>query len=726
MNSCVRHLQRILLVGSLAAAATFASAQISESGGQGITLFYPGPTGVFSRDTRAKNPPKFGFSEDFRYTAHVDIPPGTDLYGTGEVAGPLRRNGRVTENWNSDVPGYTEANPSLYQSHPWVLAVRRDGTALGVLAETTYRCRIDLRNGIEFAADGPEFGVAIIEGENPGQVVKRLADLTGRMQLPPLWALGYHQCRWSYMSAEEALGIAGEFRKRHIPCDTIWFDIDYMDGFRIFTFNRQTFPDPKALNAKLHASGFHTVWMIDPGVKVDPGYAVYDSGVQQDVFVKSLTGRNVVGRVWPGDCLFPDFTREETLQWWVQQYQPWLSNGIDGVWNDMNEPSFFGVPTKTMPEEALHRGGLDTLSDQWAVPAGPHAEYHNLYGMFMVGATRQGLLRAHPDRRPFVLTRAGFLGYQQFAATWTGDNVTNWNDLHQAAPMVLNLGLSGQPFSGPDLPGFGGNGAADADEQRSMISRWFGMGAMMPFARGHAAKGTIRKEPWAFGPEVEETIRKSLWRRSILVPYLYTQFETAARTGLPVARPLFFADPKDLSLRSEDQVFLLGGDLAVDANTARDKPLRTLPKGWPELNLWAADPYLPHLYLRPGAILPLGPPREYTSQPKPNDLWLTVTLDAQGRASGTLYEDAGDGFGYRKGEFRRTQFWARQSQGTLRLTVKKAEGKWALPERTLHVEVLGTAHALSATVRLAQGSLNVDLLPQPYPEVGPGYRADFG
>ena len=625
--------------------------------------------------------PRFGFTSDFRYSAEIQIPAGTDLYGTGEVAGPLRRNGKVTECWNTDAFNYKETDASLYQSHPWVLAVRKDGSSFGVLADTTYRCRIDLTKSILFAAQGPRFPIILIDGKSPQEVVKRLADLTGHMNLPPEWALGYHQCRWSYMSQEEALQIASEFRKRHIPCDTIWFDIDYMNGFRIFTFNPKTFPNPKALNDQLAKQGFHNVWMIDPGVKVDPNYPIYRSGKSKDVFVKTRAGTDFYGNVWPGKCVFPDFTRPATRAWWSDLYQPWLQKGITGVWNDMNEPSVFGVPTKTMPEVEDHRGGGE-------IAEGSHAKYHNVFGMLMARATYEGLKKANPDKRPFVLTRAGYIGYQRYAATWTGDNSSTWTDMRNAIPMVLNLGLSGQPFVGPDIPGFSDNGPQDPDERIEFFSRWWALGSMLPFSRGHSTKGAVRKEPWAFGPEVEEAAREALWRRYVLMPYMYTAFRESSLTGLPVARPLFFADSSDANLRNEDRGFMIGDDIAVAAQIAPGSHPVAVPKSWSSLPLDGKDANLPDLYIRPGSIVALGPPQQFIGQAELSPLWLVVCPDEKGQASGDLYEDAGDGYGYQKGDFLATTYKAtfKGSLGTLE--VQKTRGHRVRNKRAVIVCVV--------------------------------------
>lgn len=621
-----------------------------------------------------------------RPSVHVAIEPGTSLYGTGEVAGPLLRNGRITMCWNTDAWGYNHDSMSLYQSHPWVLGVRPDGSAFGVLADTTYRCEIDLREGIRFTTDGPPFGVYVIDAATPLEVVQELSRWTGRMPPPPLWALGYQQCRWSYFPESRVREIAREFRQRRIPCDVLWLDIDYMDGFRVFTFDRDSFPSPSKLNADLREMGFHTVWMIDPGVKVDEDYAVYRSGTAGDHWVRASDGRPFQGNVWPGSCVFPDFTRPQTRAWWADLYREFLGEGIDGVWNDMNEPSVFDVSSRTMPEDNQHRGGD-------GIEPGPHARYHNVYGMLMVRATREGILRARPDRRPFVLTRASFLGGQRYAATWTGDNRADWEHLRNTIPMIANLGLSGQPFAGPDIGGF----AIGEGEGGELFARWMGIGALLPFSRGHAAKDGRNKEPWEFGAAVEESCRISLQRRYRLLPYLYTQFHAAWRDGSPILRPLFFVDPTDARLRDVDSAFLIGADLLVLANpfepgdAVRAAPM---PRGiWRKLWLIGEnerrDVNQPVLMLRGGAILPLGRIAEHTGEKLLDPLTLVVSPDESGCAEGMLYEDAGDGHGHESGAYLLTRYAARRDGDEIVVRIASQQGDLPRAQRRCVVEILG-------------------------------------
>ena len=623
--------------------------------------------------------------------ASLTVTGPVDFYGGGEVTGPLRRNGRTINLWNSDSFNYDPNNKTeLYQSHPWMMGVRPDGTAFGVLFDSSWKATLGTTdNAVTYTSQGAPFRVFIIDRDSPQAVLRGLGELTGTMQMPPLWALGYQQCRWSYTSADEVRRIADTFRKETLPCDVIWMDIDYMNGYRIFSFNNQTFPDPHGLNDYLHSQGFHSVWMIDPGVKFETGYPTYDTGEKADVFVKDKTGADFHGSVWPGPCVFPDFTRPETRTWWAGNYQPFLEQGVDGVWNDMNEPSVFDSPTHTMPEDTEHRGGGD-------LPAGPHLLYHNAYGMLMVRATREGLLQKRPDSRPFVLSRANFLGGQRYAATWTGDNVSTWDYLKASIPMSLTLGLSGQPFSGPDLGGFSGSPTPE------VWGNWIAMGTFFPFCRGHAERGTPSKEPWAFGPDVEKAARIALGRRYRLLPYLYTLFQHASTTGEPIMRPLFFADPKDPALRAEQNAFLVGDNLLVVPKWSGQV---TLPKGsWTSISLVDDDmnnPYQADLKIRGGGIVPTGKIVQNTGENYLDPLTLYIALDDNGQAKGDFYEDAGDGFGYQKGDYALEHITATPN-GAGKETVKIAskDGDRAVPDRDVQIEIW-TAHG----VHTGHGSL---------------------
>lgn len=616
------------------------------------------------------------FSSNGRFNrATLSIPPEVDLYGGGEVTGPLRRNGTTIKLWNTDNYTYgKDGGGRLYQSQPWIMGVRADGSAFGVLFDSSWKGELSCKNDITFTVEGPEFPVLVIQRTSPEDVLQALGVLTGKMELPPLWALGYQQCRYSYYPDSQVREIADGFRARRIPCDVIWMDIDYMDGFRVFSFNKEYFPDPKGLNDDLHRKGFKAVWMIDPGVKIDPKYKVYSLGHAQDVYVKSRDGSEYQGSVWPGPCAFPDFTRPDTRRWWSSLYAPYMANGIDGVWNDMNEPAVFNGPDGTMPEDNLHRGGGD-------LPPGIHRKYHNAYGMLMARSTRDGILAANPDKRPFVLTRSNFLGGQRYAATWTGDNRSSDQFMKLSVPMSLTLGLSGQPFNGPDLGGFDGMATPE------LWGKWIGFGSLFPFARGHASKGANSKEPWSFGTEVEQTARIAIERRYRLLPYLYTLFWESSTTGLPVMRPAFMADATDKVLRGEQEAFLLGRDLLVIPSWAKNP---ALPRdNYPVVSIVDGDQVDPNqatLRMRPGSIIPLGKVIQNTTEKSLDPLTLLVCLDAKGEASGRLYEDAGDGFGYREGDYLLTTFHAKRVGEKTTVSIIEKEGQRPWEKRVVRIQ----------------------------------------
>lgn len=680
-------LRRLLFILHGLAVAVIVMAQATFMSNDSVAVFVPAnydasnhqPSPIFIQELMATSTlpdnwrlkPVFS-QRDGKQIATIHIGDGVDLYGTGEVTGPLKRNGRKISLWNIDTPAYgVDGGTHLYQSHPWVMGLRADGSAFGIIADNTWRQTISTDQDVVFESDGPAFRVVIIERKSVQQLMQALTDLTGHMELPPLWSLGYHQCRHTYYPDGRVMEVADLLRKHKIPSDVIWMDIDYMDGYRIFTFDPDGFPNPRRLNDYLHQQHFKSVYMIDPGVKAEKGYFVDDQGRAGDYFVKTADGKLFEGNVWPGACHFPDFTRPEVRSWWSTLYRDLMATGVDGVWNDMNEPAIFGQPEQTMPLDNRHEGGD-------GVTAGPHLRFHNVYGMNMVRASRQGLLLANPQKRPFILSRSNFLGGQRYAATWTGDNLSHPDHMKLSVPMTLTLGLSGQPFNGPDIGGFCENSNGE------LVAQWTALGVYFPFVRNHNTKGTVAQEPWAFTPEVLDACRTAINRRYRLMPYIYTLFREASETGMPVMRPLFMADPTDLSLRSEDRAFLLGGDLLVRPQWA-DRT--AMPKtAWQPLTLEAAtDSFQCELRQRPGSVIPLANLAQSTTDLRTDSLTLLVCIDGEGKAVGQLYEDEGDGFSYREGYYRQTSIEATLRKKQLTVRMRQVDGKMPAISRTVRI-----------------------------------------
>ncbi len=470
--------------------------------------------------------------------------------GGGESTLPVDKRYAKVIFWNRDAAEiHTEFSSSLYQSHPiwWGWS---NGHVWGTYVDTGAWVSADFNDsaGVAIQVNSQTFTYYGIYDTTLDGALSRLSRLTGRMPLPPLWALGHHISRWSYQSAQEVLSVAQELRQRQIPCDAIYLDIDYMDGYRIMTWNPDTFRDPQSMIDALHAINFHLVAIVDPGIKVDPQYSLYRSAIDNGMLVTMSDGTVVQGQVWPGESVFPDFFQDKVVDWWASQISQFVSSGVDGIWNDMNEPSLFNTDGHTLPDDAVHKPSDIAIS---------HRQVHNYYGREMARASYQGLLMHDPDIRPFLLSRAGFSGMQQWTAVWTGDNHSLFSALRQMVPMLLSLGLSGQAFAGADVGGFQGDANAE------LFAKWVAAAVLTPFFRNHSAMGTARQEPWSFGPEVEQQVRHLISWRYRLLPTLYQLFWEAHRIGRPVMRPmLYHYPPADGNDILEDQ-FLIGPHLLV-------------------------------------------------------------------------------------------------------------------------------------------------------------------
>lgn len=624
---------------------------------------------------------------------------GAQFYGMGERAAPLALAGRRFQLTTLDPESYRPGDDPLYMNIPFLLVLDK-GRAFGLLFDSTYRAELDLGQAqsgeLCYRTSGPEIRVDLLLGPSLTEVVERYAGLTGRIPLPPLWTLGYHQSRWSYETDARVAEIAREFRTRQLPCDAIHLDIDYMDGFRCFTWNPATFPDPAGLVADLHRQDFKAVVMIDPGIKVDPRYHVCADGLAKDMFIKLHNGSHVHAPVWPGECYFPDFTNPAVRHWWGDLYQGLVAKGVDGFWNDMNEPAVFGKAT--LPDAAQY-----SLEGR----GGDHRAGQSAYGMQMVRATYEGLNRLRPGVRNWVFTRSGYAGVQRYASGWTGDNTSEWEHLRITPAMLLNLGLSGLAFTGCDVGGFTGEPSPE------LFARWISMAAFTPFYRTHTAKHTPPQEPWSFGPEVEAIARTYLGWRYRLLPYLYTAFWQCSQTGVPIMRPLVLADASTPVLQQADDQWLLGDHLLVSPVLEAGATARTLllpqirrdetgrsQEGW--YDFWtderlagvtsitrAAPLDLVPLHVAAGAVLPLGPVRQHTGDRCEAPLELHVF---PGAGCSWLYEDDGESLDYRQGDFRLTRFDMQQSGDRLEI-IRAVEGPFQPAYRQVAVCLHGGAVA---------------------------------
>jgi len=645
------------------------------------------------------------------------MPADEHYFGLGDKVGTLDRRGQSFHLWNTDAFLFQGSTDPIYKSIPFFMTMRA-GRATGIFLDNTWPSNFDfgkMQDGIySFGAEGGPIDYYIFYGPDPKQVVRTYAWLTGLPPLPPLWSLGFQQSRFSYETETRLREIAARLRSDKIPADALYLDIDFQKEHRPFTIDTDKFPHFVQMLSDLKRENFHVVVITDLHIaKVpDASYAPYNSGIAGDHFVKNPDGSTYVGTVWPGPSVFPEFTRPKTREWWGTLYKDFLSEGVAGFWNDMNEPSVFLTPNMTMPGNTQHRIEEPGFHPRTA----NHLEIHNIYGFENSRATYEGLLKLNPDLRPFVLTRATYAGGQRYAATWTGDNTSSWDHLRLTTPMLLNLGLSGFGFCGADVGGFVGTPGPE------LLTRWTELATFQPIDRNHTNKGSGDKEVWVHGPEQEAIRRRYIEERYRLLPYLYTIVEELSRTGLPVVRPLFleFPDatkdkhPFDLDAGNE---FLLGPDLLVAPPPFPEQPdsypLR-LPPGiwydyWTGAKIQAAingddpnkgslqiQPKLETLpvYVREGTILPMQPLVQSTEEPPQGDLILRVYPGKDCR--GFLYLDDGKTLAYKRGESLRIEFSCELTPGGVHLHIGEHQGAFHPWWNKIHVELYGWDSAAAA------------------------------
>jgi alpha-glucosidase len=623
------------------------------------------------------------------------LDPAEHYLGFGERTRLLNHQGEQMTNWVVDAVNYDSRTDNMYIAIPFFMALRQN-LAYGLFFNTTYWSRFDIgasRPGEwQMETHGPELDYYVIYGPEPANILRNFTDLVGRAPLPPRWALGYHQCRWSYESEQIVRDLAREFRSRQIPCDVIHLDIDYMHGYRVFTWSPKRFPDPERLVRDLADDGFKTVTIIDPGVKYEPeaDYQPFDQGLAEDYFVRSADGTLFHGYVWPDRAVFPDFLRPDVREWWGNLHKTLTDIGVAGIWNDMNEPAIkdqpFGEPNGkliTIPLDAPH-GPPDER--------GTHAEARNLYGSMMSRATREALDRLRPNERSFMLSRSGFAGIQRWSASWMGDNRSVWEHLETSLPMLCNMGLSGVPFVGCDIGGFFGNASGE------LFARWMQVGVLYPFMRGHSVLGSAAHEPWAFGEQIEQICRAYIELRYRLLPYIYTLLWEASATGAPVLRPLLYDFPNDPhTYKLHDQV-LLGPSLMAAPIYRPGAEYRAvyLPAGtwydwWTGERCEGPTHILAHaplermpLYVRAGAVIPLGPVMQYTDERPLDELTLRVY---PGAGEWTLYEDDGHTFEHRSGMWSTTTYRVQTQNGSTTVEIAAREGQYTPPPRDVIVEL---------------------------------------
>ena len=667
--------------------------------------------------------------------------PEDAFFGLGEKGGRHNRRGRDFTLWNTDVlnpdasaeftAGRTPDDPrsdrTSVEFDPYYVNIpllyhqaRPTGGMAGSFVDNGYRGTYELSSPEEYRVSfaGGQYREYVFAGPSMPTILERYTHLTGRAAPPPLWALGYHQCRWFAYTQDAVEEIGRRHRDAEIPCDALWLDIEYMDGYRVFTWDRDRFPDPAGMLERLREKGFRVITIIDPGVKHEPGYAVFDDGREQGVFCRTEGGDLYIGQVWPGDTVFPDFVTEEARGWWGRLNAEHVASGLAGIWNDMNEPATGSIP----PQRMLFDRGTAS-----------HERFHNQYALLMAMATQEGLLQAMPELRTFILSRAGSAGIQRHAANWMGDNQSRWDHLWVGIPMGAGMGVSGQPFVGADVGGF--QGGTDAE----LFLRWMQYGVLTPFCRNHSEIGNVDQYAWAFGDHVLELVREAVGLRYRLLPYVYSAFLDAGETGEPVQRPLVFDHQDDPLVTDLDDQYLFGRDLLVAPVTSAGCTARQvyLPEGdWYD---WHTDEVhggtrfvvaptpmdrIP-VYARAGAVVPMWPHAPAsTDGHHPDEIELHLFVPrADGTRTSRLVEDDGLTLALRDGAFRRTTTTVTRSGD--RVVVEGVAAGDGYPEHRRERFALVLHGASPATASVDGSDVAVDDGVVRFANSGSGFRVEL-
>jgi alpha-glucosidase len=631
--------------------------------------------------------------------------------GLGEKTGNLDRKGTAHTNWNTDKFGYAVDADPIYMSIPFYMGLHNQ-LCYGIFFDNTFKTKFNFgasnNRFASFSAEGGDMNYYFIYGKHVSGIIENYTWLTGRMEMPPLWSLGLQQCRYSYYPDTEVLNVARTFREKKIPADVIYLDIHYMDSYKVFTFHPERFADPLKMTNELRAQGFKTIVILDPGIKVEKGYKVYDEGVAKDYFVKYPNGENYSGEVWPGWSHFPDFTNPEVRNWWAEKIKFYKDNGIDGYWNDMNEPAAWGQSPPDLIE--FDYDGHKTS----------HKQAHNVYGMQMARSTHMGAKQTQKDLRPFTLNRAGYSGIQRYTASWTGDNIASDEHMLCGVRLVNSLGLSGVAFAGYDVGGFAGEAAP------GLFAKWIVLGAFSPLFRCHSMINSKDAEPWAFGEETEEISRNYIGLRYRLLPYIYSTFFESTQNGMPVARSLAIQhafDEKVYEPRYQNQYYFGQAFLVPPVESCKEFAKIYLPESnWYDLHSGKSFTSGEHiiemraerfpLFVKGSSIIPMQSLVQSTVEQPDEVLELHIYKGEEPNAF-VYYEDDGTSNEHEKGVYFKRTISYHPEQKTL--TLSKKEGGAGSKFKTIKLYL----HSFSKSLKLKVNNAPVKAFSGDYQFIAP-------
>lgn len=627
--------------------------------------------------------------------------------GLGEKTGPLDRRGNGYTHWNTDFFGYPSGADPIYMSTPFYIGLHSGSSMYGLFLDNSSRTRFNFgASNNRFSSFGVEDGdlrYYVIAGSSIPSIISSYAKLTGATPIPPKWALGYQQCRYSYYPDTQVLNVARTFRERKIPADVIYLDIHYMQDYKLFTWDSLRFSNPKGMLEQLGKLNFHTTVIVDPGIKVEKGYKQYDEGVAKDHFLKYSDGSLYQGQVWPGWCHFTDFTMPKARQWWGEQFSGLVNDGVQGFWNDMNEIATWG---QFMP---------DNINFGFEGTGATHLLGRNVYGMQMARSTYEGTRKLLGNERPFILTRSGYSGIQRYSAVWTGDNQSNDDHMMAGIRLLNSMGLTGVPFVGMDVGGFTGN------PSKELFARWTTISAFTPFFRAHVAIDNKSQEPWSFGERVEQICRNYISMRYVLMPTLYSAFSEAAMTGMPVMRAMAINHPFDNNVYDWQYLhqFTLGSDLMVCPTPSYERFTRVyFPVGGTWYSIHDDLPYsggtsvivdspiekLP-IFVRDGGIL-FAQSLVQSMNEKPSDTLRVHVWPGNAVRTATWYDDDGKTFDYEKGASVSRVFTHNASKRSI--TIGAARGPFQSVFTHVRIVLHGNIQSTSAAVNNAPARVTSD------------------
>ena len=543
----------------------------------------PFPTDAVVLDVQPSTDALPFFETDQQGTFTYSLSENDIVYGLGEQIRGINKRGWQYVSWNYDNPNHHEDTRSLYGAHNFIII--HGAVTFGAFFDYAGKMEFDIgytkRSIMQIHAASNNLTVYIITGESEKDIVKQFRKMVGRSYIPPFWAFGYGQSRWGYKTEEDIRTVAKQYQDAGIPLDSIYLDIDYMERYKDFTVDTERFPNLKGLATDMKEQGIHLVPIIDAGVKIEDGYDVYEEGVQNNYFCKNAEGGDFVGAVWPGRVHFPDFLQPKARDWFGKKYAVLTEQGIDGFWNDMNEPAIFYTEDRladTCAEiEKLTAGnmGIQEYFAFTGMVAGlngnigdydkfyhnvdgkmvKHSEVHNLYGMNMTRSAFEALQEISPEKRTLFFSRSSYIGAHRYGGIWQGDNKSWWSHILQSMQQLPALNMAGFLFTGSDTGGFG------CDTTEDLMIRWLQYSLFTPLFRNHSADGTREQELYQFSNV--EAAGKMIQIRYSLIPYLYSEFLKAALNDEMMFKPLSFDFPDDAMAEQVEDQLLLGNELMI-------------------------------------------------------------------------------------------------------------------------------------------------------------------